>query len=294
MHITSPVLVGVAFCALLAATPAWAQNEAALKSYFEGRRVTVRLDLPGTVDGVDVEIDPARGINYKDYRDDLKRYGTALSAGDTSTVTMIKLKGDLIEFQIGGGGYGTFGDDTSTSSGISLLDKSEREKRLEQLIKDEKDRDRRRDMQDELNYLRSRRERENRALRAESERIEEMKRERLAERRLHGGSRFNLRYKKVPANITPQDVVAALTEYVDFNATTRPTQFSAPRPPDLSELRKGMPFDEVEGIFGRASQNSDRREGGLTTTTGIWDLGEQRLTATFVENVLVRWTIASR
>jgi hypothetical protein len=282
------------FVALTTAPAAFAQNEAALKSYFEGRRVTVRLDMPGSADGIDVEIDPPRGINYKEYRDDLKRYGTSLSAGETSTVTMVKVKGDLIEFQIGGGGYGTFGDDTSTSSGIELLDKSDRERRLEQLIKDEKDRDRRRDLQDELNYLRSRRERENRALRAESERIEEMKRERLAERRLHGGSRFNLRYKKVPANIAPEDVVAALTEYVDFNTTARPTKYSTRAEIDLTGLRKGMTFEEVESLFGRATDNTDRRDGGLTTTTTVWDLDEQRLTATFVEGVLVRWTIASR
>jgi hypothetical protein len=293
MHRTSFAALATVL-ALTVAAPASAQNEAALRSYFEGKRVTVRLDMPGTADGVDVDIDPPRGINYKEYRDDLKRYGTALAAGETSTVTMIKVKGDLIEFQIGGGGYGTFGDDTSTASGITMLDKSEREKRLEQLIRDEKDRERRRDLQDELNFLRSRRERENRALRAESERIEEMKRERLAERRLHGGSRFNLRYKKVPAGMTPQDVIAALTEYVDFNATSRPTQFATPSVPDLSELRKGMSLGEVEALFGRASQSNDRREGGLATTTGVWDLGEQRLTATFVEDVLVRWTIASR
>jgi hypothetical protein len=274
--------------------PAFAQNEEALKSYFEGKRVTVRLDMPGSADGIDVDIDPPRGINYKEYRDDLKRYGTALSAGDTSTVTLIKVKGDLIEFQIGGGGYGTFGDDTSTSSGINLLDKSERERRLEQLIKDEKDRERRRDLQDELNFLRTRRERENRALRAESERIEEMKRERLAERRLNGGSRFNLRYRRVPATITPEDVIAALREYLDFNTTARPTKYSTRPDLDFTSLRKGMLLDEVEGLFGRASQSSDRREGGLTTITAVWDLGEQHLTATFVEDVLVRWTIASR
>ena len=283
-----------AFVVLTGAPPAFAQNEAALKSYFEGKRVTVRLDMPGTADGVDVEIDPARGINYKEYRDALKRYGTALSAGDTSTVTTIKVKGDLIEFQIGGGGYGTFGDDTSTSSGINLVDKSDRERRLEERIKDEKDRDRRRDMQDELNYLRARRERENRALRAESERLEEMKRERLAERRLHGGSRFNLRYKKVPANLAPEDVIAALTEYVDFNTTARLTKYSTRPPLDMTSLRKGMTFDEVESLFGRATQNDGRRDDGLTTTTGVWDLDEQRLTATFVEDVLVRWTVTSK
>ena len=39
------------------AAPAAAQNEAALKSYFEGKRVTVRMDMPGDADGVDVHAD---------------------------------------------------------------------------------------------------------------------------------------------------------------------------------------------------------------------------------------------
>lgn len=281
--------------ALVAAAPAFAQQtEAALKSYFEGRRITVRIDMPGSADGVDVLIDPARGINYKDYQNDLKRYGTALVAGDTSTVTQIKVKGDLIEFQIGGGGYGTFGDDTSTSSGIQMIDKSEREKTLERRIKDEKDRDRRRDMQDELDYLRTRRERENRSLRAESERIEEMKRERLAERRLRGGSRFNLRYKKVPAGITADDVIRALTEYVDFNATTRPTAYATRPAPDLSDLRKGMSRQDIDRMFAAPVSSTEKRDGGLTTATVIYDLGNQRLTAIFVDDVLIRYTIASK
>ena len=40
----------------------------------------------------------------------------------------MKVKKDLIEFQLGGGGYGTFGDDTSTSVYISDATKTEREK----------------------------------------------------------------------------------------------------------------------------------------------------------------------
>src|SRR5262249_39524397 len=77
--------------------------------------VTVKIDMPGTSDGVDVEADARQSIDYSKYRDHLKRYGTALRAGDPVTVTLVKVKKDLIEFQLGGGGYGTFGDDTSTS-----------------------------------------------------------------------------------------------------------------------------------------------------------------------------------
>src|SRR4029077_99560 len=96
-----------------AATPAFAQSEAALKSFFEGKRVTVKIDMPGTSDGVDVQGDARQAIDYSRYRDSLKRFGTAIRSGDSITVTLVKVKKELIEFQLGGGGYGTFGDDTS-------------------------------------------------------------------------------------------------------------------------------------------------------------------------------------
>src|SRR3954470_17340767 len=98
-----PVLVPALLLAM--AAPAAAQNEAALKSYFEGRRVTLRIDMPGTSDGVDVHADARRAIDFGKYKEDLKRYGTALRSGDAVTVTLVKQKNDLIEFQLGGGGF---------------------------------------------------------------------------------------------------------------------------------------------------------------------------------------------
>ena len=277
------------------AAPASAQNEAALKSHFEGRRVTLRIDMPGAASGVNIRTEPGEAFDAKDYRNDLKRYGTAIYAGDTAVVTEIKVKKDLIEFQIGGGGFGTVGDDTSTSSGIQMLDKSEREKRLEREIKNETDRDRKRGLQRDLDDLRDRRERENRRLRAESERIEEAKRQRIADQRLRGGSRFNLRYKdRVPSDITPDAVTAALVEYVDFRSGAAADSRNTPQPADVSQLRKGMLRSEVERVLGAPAQKSDKREGGLVTTTLVFEVDEQTVTASFVEDVLVRYTISSK
>jgi hypothetical protein len=123
------VVVTTASLLAVCAPPAAAQDENALKAYFEGRRITLRMDLPGSADGVDIQIEPPRSVDYKKYRENLKRYGVAIGSGESSTVTLIKLKKDLIEFQIGGGGFGTFGDDTSTSSNIHLLEKTEGRKR---------------------------------------------------------------------------------------------------------------------------------------------------------------------
>src|SRR3984893_9190711 len=126
------------------APPAIAQIEQALKPYFEGSRVTLRLGMPGTSDGVDVQADAARAVDYQRYQNDLKRYGTAIRAGESVIVTLVKVKKDLIEFQLGGGGVPWESEETSKSVTMRHVDKSEREKSLEKRVREEDDRDRRR------------------------------------------------------------------------------------------------------------------------------------------------------
>src|SRR5258708_13685368 len=96
------------------AAPAAAQNEDALRAFFEGKRVGVRIDMPGTSDGIDLRPEAERPLDYKRYGDRLKQYGIAIRAGDSAVVTLVKVKKDLIEFQLGGGGFGPFGDHPST------------------------------------------------------------------------------------------------------------------------------------------------------------------------------------
>src|SRR5438552_5201699 len=142
------------------------------------------------------------------YSDLLKRYGAAIHAGDTTTVTLVKVKKDLIEFQLGGGGYGPFGESTSSSVDMPLVEKSNRERDLEQLVRTETDSARKRALQRELDDLRNARERENRRITAEKTQAEGLKSAQIAAARLKGGSRFNLRYSSVvPASIRPGDLV---------------------------------------------------------------------------------------
>ena len=293
-----PVLASTVLAMALAA-PAAAQNEDALKAALEGKRVTVTMDMPGTSDGVDVHADSRRTIDFGKYKDDLKRYGTAIRAGQTTTVTLIKVKKDLIEFQLGGGGFGTFGDDTSTTVYLSLVDKSERERDLEDRIRDEDDRDRRRRMERELNDLRDRRDRENRRITAERERLSEQKRERVMEERERGGSRFNVRYDdRVPTGMRPEDLMAALAEYVDFGGTGAragaPLALSAPPSGDITMLRKGLLRADAEREFGRPVNVAERRDGGVGIVTRVFDVGDHRVNAEFIEDVLVRYTISSK
>ncbi len=218
MRTLSISVIAVATASLLAlATPALAQNEAALREDLEGRRVRLKIDMPGSQEGVDLQLDSRRPMNYPEYGSRLKRYGAALRRGDTATVTLIKVNKDLIEFQLDGGGFGTFLDNTDTSANISSVDKSKREKELERLVKDEEDSRLRARLHEELDDLRHRRERENRRIAVERARIEEAKRERVAEQRLNGGSRFNLRFDgAVPRNLTTEDIMDALSEHLTF------------------------------------------------------------------------------
>lgn len=292
MHRT--VLVPVFLMAL--AAPAAAQSEAELKSAFEGRRITLRIDMPGDSDGVDVHADAKRAVDFNKYKDALKRHGTAIHVGETVVVTLVKLKKDLIEFQLGGGGFGTLGDDTSTSANLRLPERTSRERDLEKRIKDEDDRDRRRRLERDLDDLRERRERETARIMAERERIEEQKRERIAEQRLRAGSRFNIRYEdRVPAGMRPEDLMAALAEYVDFGGRPGPRESPAPPPSgDITLVRKGLLRVEAERLFGTPASASERREGALTVTTLVFTIADQRITAEFVDEVLVRYTIMSR
>ena len=62
-------------CALLAAPHAFGQSEDALKTFFEGKTVVVKLDMPATQNGVDVYADARRPVNFADYTTRIKAAG---------------------------------------------------------------------------------------------------------------------------------------------------------------------------------------------------------------------------
>lgn len=199
-----------------------AQTEADLKNFFEGRRIEAKIDMPATKDGIDVYPERDRQIDYGTYYSRrLKTNGIGVQEGDRMMITKIKVKDKHIEFQLGGGGYGTFGDETSPSVYVPTLSKSPRERNLERWLRDESDSRRRRQMRSELNYLRQSREAENNRNRAEASAAEEIAKIRIQEKRLQGGSRFNVRFdRKVTAqDLTPQVIMSALSEYIYFSGS---------------------------------------------------------------------------
>lgn len=292
--------VVAAICLTLAARPAYAQNEAALKEYFEGRTVVVRMDMPATSAGVDVYPDARRALNFSDYSDRIKASGVALRPGDSVMITRVRVKDRLIEFQLGGGGFGTFGDDTTTSVYVPSTPKSKREEDLEKAVKNETDAARKRRLQRELDDLRAERRREDSRNDVVKAAAEEQKKQRIAEQRLHGGSRFNIRYQNgVPPGMEPAGIMRALAEYLEFPFAedvrrAEPRTGSAEPRRSAGAIRKGMTLAEVEDSLGRAEKTGERSEGTLRVVTATFSRDDQRITAEFVEGVLIRYSIASK
>ena len=283
-----------------------AQSEAALKEYFEGRTVTLKIAMPGTEDGVDVYADSPKPLDFPRHADRLKDYGTALRAGDKALVTKLKVKSKLIEFQLDGGGYGTMGDETSSNVSVANAPKTKREQNLEAELKREKDAVRRRQLKEELDELKARREREDSRNRASVAEAEESKKANIRQRRLEGGSRFNVRYRDgVPASaITPRAIKDALAAYVDFGDTASGAALLTPPMPVAGAVpagkpgpaglpTKGMLQTEVDDLLGPPQRTSDRMEGRLKVTTRVYSTKAGQVTGEFVEGVLIRYSMTS-
>ena len=195
-----------------------AQNEAILREHFEGRYVVPKLDMPGDSNGIDLKPGEDSLTNDFQIRTDLQRYGTAIRRGQRVKVTAVKVKKDHIEFQLDGGGFGSFTDRMTTSS--SAVKKSSEEERLERERRDATG-SRKRYIDSRLQSLRSERERQEKIMkeRAAQGDVSAMSPEQI--RRRTSGSRFNIRYpnaKELPNSVlTPDGLQALLAPYLSFD-----------------------------------------------------------------------------
>ncbi|HLY63590.1 MAG TPA: hypothetical protein VKV95_22860 [Terriglobia bacterium] len=282
---------------LLSQAPLRAQSEDALAKFFEGRTFTVKMDMPANKDGVDVYPERQPDVNYNDYSQRVKRYGVSLHSGDSAPVTKVKVKDKLVEFHLAGGGYGTSGDEPASVPSPPPSPKSDREKELERNIKNEPDRDKKHDMQEELDDLRHRREREDARLQAAAGVAQEERAQRIYELAQHSGSRFNIRYPKgVQLELlTPDAVMGALAKYVDFSLPAASNSQPTPTPPPgPAGLHKGMLQDDVDAMLGHPVEVHRGKEGSLDVSNSIYEQGDNTIDALFVEGVLVRYSIRSK
>lgn len=269
--------------------------EQSLRRFFEGRDVVVLIDMPATQSGIDVYPEREYPLDYGKMSGRIGDNGVSLRKGQRVTVTKVHLKDDLIEFQLGGGGWSDFRNGSGTVS-PRVTSKSSRERDLERRLARESDPDEIRDIKRELGYLRREREQRDEQSRAMAEIANERRREMDRDRALDMGSRFNIRFEKnVPAEYrTPEGIVRALERYVDFLGL-------APRPPrrpedlvptDAAEAlggaHKGMTRAEVEAVYGRPQREDESREGELRVTVAAYEHAGERVEVTYVDDVAVR------
>jgi len=168
-----------------------AQSEGDLKRYFEGRKVKVLIDMPATKDGVNVYPERGQSLEFSSYAGNIKQFGIGVKEGESVMITKVRVKEKHIEFQLGGGGYGTAADEGTISqwtdwTTAGFEGKSKKEERLEEELKKESDANRRRELREQIDTLRRDREREDRRIRAERAASQELGKQRIEERRTHG------------------------------------------------------------------------------------------------------------
>jgi hypothetical protein len=293
------------------AGPLRAQNEAILRQAFEGKVVAVRIDMPATQKGVDVYPLDAMPVDFREVAQRLKDNSTSLKIGQPVMVTKVVVKGKThIEFQLGGGGYGTFGDNTSDGSDLNFVSQGETkaEKALRDSIKKATGPTKRKQFERELASLRAERERENARAEAEAKQAQSVIEANLRTKRAESGSRFNVRYRDgIPSDaLTPDGLMRALAPYVDFGASSGAVSSgtaggssgtpgeslalgNGSRP--ATTVRKGLLLEEVESILGPAATASETKEGTLTVLKRSYRKDGQKISASFVNGVLIDFAI---
>ncbi len=300
--------LAVLIAVFLATISLWAQDGSALSQFFEGKQVVVKIDMPGSQQGIDIFPQKDNMLDAKAYGKRMKSFPVALHNGEAVLITMVKVKDKLIEFQLGGGGFGTFGDDTDASVKFTPAHNSDREKDLENQLANTDDPDQNDRIQRQLDYLRRQRERDDQRNKVIAEQAAQTKRMQIDQDRMKGGSRFNLKYDgKVPPNITPQDVMAALSQYVSFppplaggaqpasgtatGAAAATTAAQSGAPVLANGLQKGMHQDQVRAILGNPTSAVDTDHDGLQVHSETYAQGNSFIHAEFVNGVLVRYSV---
>jgi len=289
------ILASMSAGALLALTaPLQAHSEAVLRQAFEGKVVAVKIDMPATQQGVDVYPLDQMPIDFREVAQRLKDNSTALRIGQQVMVTKVVVKKNShIEFQLGGGCYGTFGDNTSTDVSVVNQSETKEEKALRDSIKHAAGPTKRKQFEKELASLREERERENSRAEAEAKQAQSVMEANLRAKRSESGSRFNVRYRNgIPGDaLTPDGLMRALAQYVDFGPASGVASSDAGSGKTYASLRKGLLLDEVETLLGPAATASETKEGRLTVLNRTYRKDGQKVSASFVNGVLIDFAI---
>jgi hypothetical protein len=193
----------------------------ALDKYFAGKSAVVKIDMPGSDKGIDLDFSKTLPLDYKDYSARLTSFGVAIHKGDSAQITKVAVSKDSIVIELNGGGSNA--GDAKVSS--KQVEKSAYEKDLEKQLSQTKDATQKAQIQENLDKEVARREREQAQNDAAAAAAARSKDKQVADARAHTGSRFNVHFKAsldpfkdvVPAeDKTPDGLKKLLADYLDF------------------------------------------------------------------------------
>jgi hypothetical protein len=277
-------------------------REETLRRFFEGRTVTVLVDMPATSKGIDIELGKVEPIDPSKVGDRINENGVSIRSGARVPITKVNLKDDIIEFHLAGGGFNWFWNSQGSVS-PTVYGKSQREKDLEDDIKHETDNDRRRRLERELDDVRRDREEDERRSRRVAEHENEIRRAEDHDRALGEGSRFNLRFadKRAVQEATPRNVMELLSPWIDFEGLPGAPERRHPRDDrddrdgryddrddhrdhrDSDDVHTGMSWAQVKDILGDPDNKDTDVQHGQRVTIATWRHREM----TFENGVLV-------
>jgi hypothetical protein len=288
----------VAGAIVLVSVPMRAQDETALKQAFEGKRVILKIDMPATSKGVDVWPERDLPVEFSDVANRLKSNGIAIRTGEEQMITKVHLVKNHIEFHLGGGGYGTFADLLSSPYAPPPIPQTEtaEEARIKSEIATTTDASVRRSLERRLGELQRQRQADNAAAERQVAELNRAAQAEEQERRLASGSRFNIRFNRAvpPEALTPEGVMAALADYVDFSPMGGGVVEPEPAPgpgAGIVSLKKGMTVAEVEQLLGPAKSVDTDEAGGLEITIRTYEHPDHQVVAKFASGVLVDFAI---
>jgi hypothetical protein len=295
----------VAICTTtLLASPAFAQSGIDLSRAFEGRTVVLKMDMPATSTGVEVKPLTGTPIDYGRLASLIKSYGIGVHSGESVMVTKVIVKEHHIEFQLGGGGYGTASDAFAAAAKsaptVPYEYKSHREKDLETELQYTYGYYDRKALKQEIQDMDRDRYRDNTTAVIVNAQSQAIKAQKEAAARARGGSRFNIRYNDgfPQGALTPAGVMRTLAPYLSFEMAEGPySGWAAPAaatPVGATALRKGLTVLQVEQILGPAAHVGDRPEGSITINVREYRTERQVVSARFAGGVLIDYTITPR
>lgn len=262
-----------------------ADGVAALKATLEGRMVTVKIDMPATSGGVDLNPQREPDIDAETYGARLK-LGIAIRRGARVPITLIKVNEGNIEVQLAGGGFGTRRDPFLYPPPTgAYVPPTQRERNLEYKLERTTDPKQRRQIEQELATLaRQRAAAEVAELRRKEIEYERRKSE-LDRLRLERGSRFNVWYpdKRLKQWVpTADELLQTMSAYLDASDSR------------LASLRRGMTTGDAYAALGFPTRRRPSREGELDASIETWETAKDILEVTFVGGVVVKFTSTSK